>query len=792
MNEYEDILSREATVVTDPFPQKRGGGFLGKIVALLLGLILGILATLGAIVGVGYVAVNQPVKGTVDTLNGLLGTDFDYTKFLNESYGDKTILELITDVGEAIGGLSSDGATLQQLDNISPLVGDAVKKLTDALADFGFSVDTDELMATPFSGLTDFVKTTLNETPAGDILGSFGMTSPLLMALCYGEEDVDYELDENGEVVMLGDSQKTLIKDLLGDDINKILDKVPVGSLLTDLDPNDEEDDVMFSIAYGTKNVTYYIEQTEGSEEYDVIMKQVFYYKDGVTFQDYEHKAITLVGEPTPIEGKNGFTLVIDTGKTDDNEQPILKTQHVLYDETTETYLAYETLDAETKELSDPIYYEKTKVSHLTSDAMSLINHLYLKDVLKVKYDSNKILINLAYGVENVDYVIDEERQEILMIGESMPHTVGYLQEHKDDLVDSIHLTDVLEPDFNSGIIMYLLYGEEGIHYEIENKGTENAKVKMSHKYIIVKDGIVHDEHGYELEEDYVLDLPNLKYTYNEHEYTLVQSTQQDETDRYYLWINDEAVPFESTSLGMLKTEHNPINDLTERLTLVDVLGEEALTGNRIFNNLKDTKIQDIPSAVEDLTVKQIFEQDMYKKDKDGNYLDKDGNTTTDPSKYVLTGTWKYLLRKTTKDENGNVTIDKDENGNVIYQDDLPVLTSMTKLMNNMQNNIHTATLQELSDDGIISGLEENLGKDIKVKIVIATGEGFPPIEKSIDVPQSIKDKIYAKNGTTDNIIEEGSEKQPLTLGELTVDEMLSYLNSIFTLFDRLASGNIN
>ena len=54
-----------------------------------------------------------------------------------------------------------------------------------------------------------------------------------------------------------------------------------------------------------------------------------------------------------------------------------------------------------------------------------------------------------------------------------------------------------------------------------------------------------------------------------------------------------------------------------------------------------------------------------------------------------------------------------------------------------------------------------------------------------------IKEKVSEKNGTEDNIVEEGSGKEALTLGELTVDEMLSYLNSIFTLFDQLASGNI-
>ncbi|MBO4940037.1 MAG: hypothetical protein J6D30_03290 [Clostridia bacterium] len=862
----------EATQSND-LPLNSGkGGIIGKVVACILSFIIGIVATIGGVIGAGYFVTTQPTSTIVDTVNSILGTDFKYTDFLDESYGDQQVLNLLTDVLNAAMELTTESASLKKLSNISPKIKEAATLVKDAVGEFGIQINEDELIDTPFSEMTDFLKDRLNETPAGDILSSFGMESPLLMSLCYGEEGIDYEIDADGNVTMLGDSKKTLISDLLGDDVAMLLDKVPLASVLTDLNPDDPEDDMMFSIAYGAKDVTYKIIEDDSEQGYHVEMLQVYYYKtdDGIT--DYDHEEVETLSI-TPLVGVEGYTVVLDLGK-DENDEPVTETQYIVYNEETHTYYAFENFDPETKTASNPILYKKTTVGQLTQDVNPLLDHLYLKDILHIDANSNKIMLNLGYGTQGIDFVIREG--QILMINDATPHTLGYLKNHKDDLIDSIHLSDVLTPDYDSGIIMYMLYGTKDLHYTMLNEGTAIQSVQMLPAFVYIKDGKVYDEHGYERAADtYTINLDTLQYTFHEHTYDLqkgapqTQDKQEDGYVKHFLYLHGEQVEFETTRLCDLKGEHNPLNEFQSHLTLEDVLGKDALEGNEILECLADYTIDQLPNRMEELTVGEIFETndnaimdalattpilDIPTKIKtltvvevfpeaaekgdnsllyalrntslleipneiktlkvedvfdnlDSNPILKNlktcplldipdqvteltveqvfGSDITKDENQIPTGTWKYLLYNKSNDSDG------DKSDVADYDLHIPVLTSMTSLMNNMQSNIHSATLQELSDDGIISGLSPaTLSQAVKVKISIKVTPAHS-INASIPNIDNIKEKVSEKNGTEDNIVEEGSGKEALTLGELTVDEMLSYLNSIFTLFDQLASGTI-
>ena len=102
---------------------KKSGGFLGKIVALLLGLLLGIIAALGGLIGAGYAIVTQvKIEDNVNTIKGLTGVEFDYTQYINGEYGQKTALDLIGDVLEIANGFMGGTGTLGALNNISPMV----------------------------------------------------------------------------------------------------------------------------------------------------------------------------------------------------------------------------------------------------------------------------------------------------------------------------------------------------------------------------------------------------------------------------------------------------------------------------------------------------------------------------------------------------------------------------------------------------------------------------------------------------------------------------------------------
>ena len=86
MAEYENYEPQEE------FEPKKKGGVLGKVIALLLGFILGIVATIGGVVGAGfYIYKNVKVK----TALSWIPADFNYNEYITEEYADKTLEGLI-------------------------------------------------------------------------------------------------------------------------------------------------------------------------------------------------------------------------------------------------------------------------------------------------------------------------------------------------------------------------------------------------------------------------------------------------------------------------------------------------------------------------------------------------------------------------------------------------------------------------------------------------------------------------------------------------------------------------
>ena len=82
---------------------KKGGGFLGKFLCLLLGFLLGIIAVVGGVIGVGYYAVTQPIDKTLEKVESWTGMDLYETLFgedgeagiLNPKYAELKVLDLV-------------------------------------------------------------------------------------------------------------------------------------------------------------------------------------------------------------------------------------------------------------------------------------------------------------------------------------------------------------------------------------------------------------------------------------------------------------------------------------------------------------------------------------------------------------------------------------------------------------------------------------------------------------------------------------------------------------------------
>ncbi|MBQ8296084.1 MAG: hypothetical protein IJX87_06630 [Clostridia bacterium] len=527
---------------TAPAPVVKKGGFFGKLIALLLGIVIGVVGTFG---GVFLLAYSVPANKVA----GLVGVDLH--DYLEKEYAEQTILGMFGAVGSAVKSTANGSATLQDFDDISPKVGEAVEKLGEKMTGYGLSLDSEQLMVTPLSGMQKFFEEAIYNSYACDILGDDMLDrSPMLMAICYGEKNVDYTIDDNGDVQM---------------------------------------------------------------------------------------------------------------------------------------------------------------------------------------------------------------------VGEAMPRTIQDLRDMGNSIFDDIALADLMEIGHDDTMMMYLAYGKEGIHYEIVDD-----EVVMLRERMAILNGSPYNEYGEPLE-----GTLNGTSTYTEdgNTYYLIADatlgtvrTPDGEATLYYLNnTENQEFYFHQTTVGDLTHDPDIISKITKRLTVGDILGDDTALDNKFLKHVKDETIDSLPSAVDNLTLLQVFDTEVFiMDDAKENFLDKNGNPTTDKNEYTVNSEWWYLLH--TEAHPDCLGAHKDSNGNrvpctIACIDDYKV-TDMNKLIDNMRRNIEASSLNKLKNDGMIDALDSSsLQQDVRYQIVGVS------IEAELDA-----EGIPHGNG----------EK----LGDLTVAQMLKYVNVIFAHLD--------
>lgn len=746
-------MAKHRRGVSDPVVKK--GGFLGKFVAFLLGFVLGIGAIVGAVAGVVAYVMSNTLHNTASLLDGfapgfyamMFGADGQNNGILDEGYANKTVADLLGDSMNAVSTIQNGDGSLQALSDIFPIVGNFAAQLAVELDNYSVPVDYNKLMSTPISGLKDYLMDSVKQAALGDFLkamGEDGNDNKLMNALSYGEKGVDYTIDSNGEIVMLNGAKKTTINDLMSEDgMDTIMDRLPLDAVMD----VDMEDSVMCAIAYGSTE--RYTTNAAG----DVVMKQVVYtYEDkGNGFQLYDDKdnivdgSCEFDGQATPSK----ITLA-------NGEVQYLKKDAGVY----KAYL--------NTERNKPALYKKTKIGDLSEDSMSIINNIYLKDALDINADSHKVLISLAYGEENVDYefVGVGASRTIQPIGNAKPRTIGDLRARGGSLIDEIPLTDITTEDRDNGLIMYLLYGREDVHYKID-KTTDEVVMLQKHIAILetATETNVYNEYGEALPSDSV-DTKTKTYTDEDGKvYSYAVGTHEgartslkvDDVDIpvYYLFDEGGAVNYSKTTLGDMAGSNNILSNLTSRITVGEVMDKESVENSKFLKHVMDETIDDLPEAINELTLQTVYADEIFKTDEDGNFLDKDGNITTDKDEYVVEHEWWYLLHDEAVCENEHGE-GRDKECIQDYK-----ITEMGVLIDNMRTNIEMATLFQLKADGMIDGLDDDT-LNSKVRTTISGQD----IDMG-DLPQG----------------------ENVKLGDYTVVQMLNYVNAIFDAIDEI-EGN--
>ena len=443
-----------------------GGRLITSILSIILGFVLGVGSVYGTVAAIIYSIGTQPVDESVeliDTVTGLklydaiFGTlDEDGKQvggIISRKYEELKLKDLVVDVADAIEGLAGEGTTISDIAEISPIVGKTVEDLVEDInTKFGTPFTYEELKEAPITGeadgkeaLTDYIMHTFMETEAGNLINAFlkenDTIAPIIRAFCYGQENVDYEINEEGKIEMLGDKQPLTLNGIFAGDMLALLDNVTIDLLLT-IDP---ENPLMCSLAYG--EVYRYEKETQDDGSSKVVMKQMYYgweKDENDVFTFYENndlnKPITYF---SCTEADRIATLTIDTGKKDAEEQPVYETYYVTLDDG----LVWQN-SACTQELP----YEKVTIGTLRSNALSVVEAVSLSDVVQIEEGETNPLKSIIYAED----------------GSS--HTIGDLMHNSTQIINHIKLADFLKtPLLNS-----LLYKtDENGDYLIDEKTGE-------------------------------------------------------------------------------------------------------------------------------------------------------------------------------------------------------------------------------------------------------------------------------------------------------------------------------
>ena len=240
------------------FPRTRyvPRSFAGRVLAVVLAFLIGVVAAIGGLLGVGYFAGTRPLKDVFGMLN------IDYTQWLTDSAAELNALQLVQQISG--GGIDSMG----DIAEYTPYVDTLITTLNEQLSAIGVSIDGEELKATSFSDLGSYFSDVVRNTELGKALGVTAESDPILVAICYGsegtnEEGGDYTLNDSGEIVMNEGKSPTTIASLT--EGGNIVGNITIESALS---VNADSNSAMRYLAYGTEGVSYTIETDSTGNKY--------------------------------------------------------------------------------------------------------------------------------------------------------------------------------------------------------------------------------------------------------------------------------------------------------------------------------------------------------------------------------------------------------------------------------------------------------------------------------------------------------------------------------------------
>ena len=275
---------------------------------------------------------------------------------------------------------------------------------------------------------------------------------------------------------------------------------------------------------------------------------------------------------------------------------------------------------------------------------------------------------------------------------------------------NEIELRAIVPENTGDSINLYLLYGKAGIDYEIDAEGN----VKMLNGAAPKTIGALREKGE------------NSIFSKLRRELTIGQMLGNVDDNKILKNLKDSTLD----SLGA---------DI-KRLTVGSIF--EDADSNKILKPLKNSTFDTLNDDIKNLKITDVFEDDIYYKNADGDFTDKNGNVVTYENK-VMRGEWNYLLR---------------DPSDPTKTPDSYTVVNMGALTNNMTENVKNSSVYKLNED---FNLEIDTSATSFLHLALS-GTNLQTLVTAGKMESARKDELTGKH-----------------VGDLTIKELFDYIPTL-------------
>lgn len=416
---------------------KSGSKTLTGILCFIFGFLFAIIVEVALIAGGVYFLMKADIDDVL-SLVGVENEDENGNKIIINTNVDEGGVKNITDLISAISDMFGDGVdnlTIGEVEGLFPVADRFVDSIYSGLAgalsaydlteeDLREIIDEEELKATPFSQMGEFITECLNNVEVATVLRVAGINpqeNAMFLSIAYGiEAGVIY--GEGEEIVLYRDVYT----------LNSTSAETPEEGEGTQAQAATAVTDGEGASAYpaeGADGETYYVREADGSRLPQSMEQYLVPRANGTEYWLYY---------TVDDSGSAIYAEIASLAETEDGE------------EFTESGVQYSIYDNRIAEISGAYYYDaqgelvilssRTLGDVLESDGgiLSAFDDVYITDVIGGNSGADDMLMEIFDGIT---------------VGDILNGNVIF-----DDLLDKVYVPDVLDVMANDAIMMYMGY----------------------------------------------------------------------------------------------------------------------------------------------------------------------------------------------------------------------------------------------------------------------------------------------------------------------------------------------